>query len=319
MLIKNARIVTRDEEFTGVVRVADGRITEVAPGTTSVAEAEDWGGDYLLPGLVELHTDNIEKHIAPRPGVVWNHDAAILVHDAQVATAGITTVFDALGIGSRGGVGVRGKEIQTNCARSIERLAGLGLLRVDHFLHLRCEVAAADVIYPMIVDGAGRIGWFPGLQEEEPWRVIRQATTPAEYLERCGPGAVSFSWSPGVCLLVTARALRSVGPPRGDYWVRGEDLEFSLRLTSRFRSAFVPTVVPQTKSTPVESVSFCPTKIFSSASAIASAGLCGVEGSFRIWRRPLRTKTQSVKVPPVSIAMRMRTGIVAQDQLRVDS
>ncbi len=146
MLIKNVRIVTRDEEFMGVVRVADGRIADVAPGSTSVSEAEDWGGDYLLPGLVELHTDNIEKHLAPRPGVLWNHDAAIVVHDAQVATAGITTVFDALGIGSRGGVGVRGKELQTNCARSIERLAGRGLLRVDHFLHLRCEVAAADVL-----------------------------------------------------------------------------------------------------------------------------------------------------------------------------
>jgi alpha-D-ribose 1-methylphosphonate 5-triphosphate diphosphatase len=146
MLIKNARIVTRDEEFTGVVRVADGRIAEVAPGTTSASDAEDWGGDYLLPGLVDLHTDNIEKHIAPRPGVLWNSDAAIVVHDAQVASAGITTVFDALGIGSRGGVGVRGKELQTNCARSIDRLAGQGLLRVDHFLHLRCEIAAADVL-----------------------------------------------------------------------------------------------------------------------------------------------------------------------------
>ena len=108
-------------------------------------EAEDWGGDYLLPGLVELHTDNIEKHIAPRPGVLWNHEAAILVHDAQVATAGITTVFDALGIGSRG-MWVCAEELQTN-VRAIDRAASRrrGMLRVDHFLHLRCEVAAADV------------------------------------------------------------------------------------------------------------------------------------------------------------------------------
>lgn len=103
--------------------------------------------------------------------------------------------------------------------------------------------ARADVIYPMVVDGTGRIGWFPGLLEKVPWRVIRQASTPAEYLELCGPGPVEFSWSPGVCLLVTARALQAVGPPRGDFWVRGEDLEFSLRLTSKFRSAFVPSVV----------------------------------------------------------------------------
>jgi len=146
MLIKNARIVTRDEEFTGVVRVTDGRINEVAPGTTSAAQAEDWEGDYLLPGLVELHTDNIEKHLAPRPGVLWNHEAAILVHDQQVACAGITTVFDALGIGSRPDVGVRGREIQTKCAQSIENFARRGLLRADHFLHLRCEVATADVV-----------------------------------------------------------------------------------------------------------------------------------------------------------------------------
>ncbi|SAL40297.1 alpha-D-ribose 1-methylphosphonate 5-triphosphate diphosphatase [Caballeronia telluris] len=145
MLISNARIVTRDEEFIGVVRIEDGRIAEVAPGGTSAREAEDWNGDYLLPGLVELHTDNIEKHLAPRPGVLWNHEAAILVHDAQVAAAGITTVFDALGIGSRQD-SLRERDIQTNCARSIDSFTRRGLLRADHFLHLRCELATPDVV-----------------------------------------------------------------------------------------------------------------------------------------------------------------------------
>jgi alpha-D-ribose 1-methylphosphonate 5-triphosphate diphosphatase len=146
MLIKNARIVTCDEEFMGVVRIEDGLLREVAPGTTAAREAEDWDGDYLLPGLVELHTDNIEKHLAPRPGVLWNHEAAIIVHDAQVASAGITTVFDALGIGSRPNVGLRHRDIQTRCAESIEKFSKRGLLRVDHFLHLRCEVATPDVV-----------------------------------------------------------------------------------------------------------------------------------------------------------------------------
>jgi alpha-D-ribose 1-methylphosphonate 5-triphosphate diphosphatase len=146
MLIRNARIVTHDEEFTGVVRTAGDRIVEVMPGDTSVPEAEDWDGDYLIPGLVELHTDNIEKHLAPRPGVLWNNEAAIIVHDAQVAAAGITTVFDALAIGSRENVGLRGRDIQTQCAASIERFAARGLLRAEHFLHLRCEVATPDVV-----------------------------------------------------------------------------------------------------------------------------------------------------------------------------
>src|SRR5258705_2891743 len=99
MLIKNARIVTRNEEFIGVVRIEDGRIRDVERGNTAAPEAEDWNGDYLLPGLIELHTDNLEKHLAPRPGVAWNTDAAFVIHDAQVAAAGITTVVHALAIG----------------------------------------------------------------------------------------------------------------------------------------------------------------------------------------------------------------------------
>ncbi|MFP3569109.1 alpha-D-ribose 1-methylphosphonate 5-triphosphate diphosphatase [Paraburkholderia sp. SIMBA_030] len=146
MLIRNARIVTRDEVFTGVVRIEDGTIRDVERGTTSAREAEDWDGDYLLPGLIELHTDNLEKHLAPRPGVQWNTDAAFVIHDAQVAAAGITTVFDALAIGSRSNVGLRGRDLQTQCAEALTRFSERNLLRAEHFLHLRCEIATADVV-----------------------------------------------------------------------------------------------------------------------------------------------------------------------------
>jgi alpha-D-ribose 1-methylphosphonate 5-triphosphate diphosphatase len=146
MLIRNARVVTRDEVFTGVVRVEDGVIREVERGTTSAREAEDWNGDYLLPGLIELHTDNLEKHLAPRPGVQWNTDAAFVIHDAQVAAAGITTVFDALAIGSRPNAGLRGRDLQTQCAQALSRFSERQLLRAEHFLHLRCEIATADVV-----------------------------------------------------------------------------------------------------------------------------------------------------------------------------
>jgi alpha-D-ribose 1-methylphosphonate 5-triphosphate diphosphatase len=146
MLIRNARVVTRDEVFTGVVRIEDGKIHDVERGTTSAREAEDWDGDYLLPGLIELHTDNLEKHLAPRPGVVWNTDAAFVIHDAQVAAAGITTVFDALAIGSRSNVGLRGRDLQTQCAEALTRFSERRLLRAEHFLHLRCEIATDDVV-----------------------------------------------------------------------------------------------------------------------------------------------------------------------------
>jgi len=97
-IFTNGRIVTRDAEFDGTVVVRGGRIVEVAPGRTACAGV-DLEGDYLVPGLVELHTDNMEKHFSPRPGVQWPSLAAVMAHDTQIAAAGITTVFDSLSLG----------------------------------------------------------------------------------------------------------------------------------------------------------------------------------------------------------------------------
>ena len=99
LLLKNATIVMRDEIVKGSVHVKDGMIDDIAEGPVSPTLekiAEDMEGDFLLPGFVELHTDHVEGHYAPRPKVRWNAMAAVLSHDAQIATSGITTVFDAL-------------------------------------------------------------------------------------------------------------------------------------------------------------------------------------------------------------------------------
>lgn len=144
MLIKNARIVTPETTFIGVVEVREGRIHGAEEGTTQVPGAVDWEGDHLLPGLVELHTDNLEKHLAPRPGVIWNTHAAFAIHDAQVAAAGITTVFDSLVLGERDAFGLRSRKVQNACGQALLDTAAAGLFRAEHFLHLRCEVATHD-------------------------------------------------------------------------------------------------------------------------------------------------------------------------------
>jgi GT2 family glycosyltransferase len=103
------------------------------------------------------------------------------------------------------------------------------------------ERAGADAACPMVSDESDHPGWFPGLLDAEKFRVIRApGVTPAKYIAQCGSEPVPFSWSPGVALLVSQRAIAAVGFHRGDYWVRGEDLEFSLRITHRFKGIFVP-------------------------------------------------------------------------------
>ena len=144
-IFTNARIVTADDEFDGTLVVRDGRIAEVNPGRAHCATAIDLDSDYLLPGLIELHTDNLEKHFAPRPGVKWPSVPALMAHDTQIAAAGITTVFDSLAMGDvRGETDrVRNKErmIEAICAASDRRMT-----RAEHRLHLRCEIVADDAV-----------------------------------------------------------------------------------------------------------------------------------------------------------------------------
>ncbi|MFT7136598.1 MAG: alpha-D-ribose 1-methylphosphonate 5-triphosphate diphosphatase, partial [Akkermansiaceae bacterium] len=91
-IFANARLILNDEVLAGSLVVTDGVITDIAQGASVPNGAIDLQGDYLSPGLVELHTDNVERHLEPRPKVSWPFRAAILAHDRELAGAGITTV-----------------------------------------------------------------------------------------------------------------------------------------------------------------------------------------------------------------------------------
>lgn len=143
--ITNARIVTRDRDFMGNARVRCGRFASIDEGTLRLAGAEDWNGDFLLPGFVELHTDNLEKHLMPRPKVSWPEFPALLAHDAEIAAAGITTVYDALGVGDVDEAALRGKDLSGLMA-CLDQAEQAGLLRAEHRLHIRCELPAPNAV-----------------------------------------------------------------------------------------------------------------------------------------------------------------------------
>jgi alpha-D-ribose 1-methylphosphonate 5-triphosphate diphosphatase len=144
-LITNARLITRDDVVTGTVLVRDGKFADVQPGRSQSAGAEDWEGDYLFPGLIELHTDNLEKHLEPRPGVRWPALSALLTHDAQISTAGITTVLDAMGVGDFDERSIRAQGLQA-AAEALDAARSRKLLRAEHLLHMRCELACDNML-----------------------------------------------------------------------------------------------------------------------------------------------------------------------------
>ena len=139
-LLKNARLVLEDKVIEGALSIADGHIAavgDVAGGGNEI----DFEGDYLLPGLIDLHTDNMEHHFQPRPGVRWPSTmTAVLAHDWQMLGAGVTTVLDALSLDDYDSGGARTAMLDA-AITGLTEAREAGLVKADHYLHFRCELS----------------------------------------------------------------------------------------------------------------------------------------------------------------------------------
>ncbi|KMO38596.1 phosphonate metabolism protein PhnM [Methylobacterium tarhaniae] len=143
-ILENATLVLPDRVQKGWLALVDGRIAEIGEGRAP-ERGLDLDGDHLIPGLVELHTDHLESHYAPRPKVRWHPLGAVLAYDAQIAASGITTVFDSLRAGSDPDGSGLGPELM-QLAGAIETAKGADLFRAEHLTHLRCEIPSADLL-----------------------------------------------------------------------------------------------------------------------------------------------------------------------------
>jgi alpha-D-ribose 1-methylphosphonate 5-triphosphate diphosphatase len=145
LIFANARVVLADRVIEpGFVVAEGGVITEIGSGRAP-AGAEDAAGDFIISGLIELHTDHIEAHYMPRPKVYWNPVAAVVSYDGQLAACGITTVLDSLRVWREEGISDVGGEAAV-LADAIAAARDADMLRCSHFLHLRCEVPMPDVV-----------------------------------------------------------------------------------------------------------------------------------------------------------------------------
>ena len=135
----NYRLLLPDEEILGTIAVEDGVITDIQPGV--VSQGQNGAGNYLLPGLIELHTDNLEKCISPRPGVRFPLELAAVNHDKDLISSGITTVCDAIAIGD---INPKDDSLRIHhyagMINSVAEGQAAGKFSTDHLLHLRCEL-----------------------------------------------------------------------------------------------------------------------------------------------------------------------------------
>ncbi|MEW6018134.1 MAG: alpha-D-ribose 1-methylphosphonate 5-triphosphate diphosphatase [Pseudomonadota bacterium] len=139
------KVVTPSGQIAAELVLSGDVIAAVTPSRAPSADALDWRGDFVIPGLVDIHTDNLEKHYQPRPGALWDAYGAALAHDGQCVTAGITTVFDSLSLHGRKD-GLDRKDALGPMIDAMDRAQADGALRADHLLHLRCEVTNPELL-----------------------------------------------------------------------------------------------------------------------------------------------------------------------------
>jgi alpha-D-ribose 1-methylphosphonate 5-triphosphate diphosphatase len=152
-VLTNAQLVLGDRVMLGTLVIRDGLIADIAEGRSTVPGAEDLGGDILMPGIIDLHTDNLERQVQPRAGARWPSRSAYLSHDAQCAVAGVTTVFDALCVGNLSLDNEDRVRTFREGVADLTALAPTGLFKADHFLHLRCEMPSdnmLDLVEPVV-------------------------------------------------------------------------------------------------------------------------------------------------------------------------
>lgn len=133
------------------MRIENGRIVQI--GRMRAArhmKRIDAAGCYVLPGIIDLHSDALEKELEPRPNTRFPTDMVLLEMDKKLAACGITTMYHAISF-AEGEIGIRSNKMAESIVRDIHLLSAM--LRVRTRVHVRCELtdeAAMPVLEALI-------------------------------------------------------------------------------------------------------------------------------------------------------------------------
>ena len=156
MWLSDFRIVLADRVIPqGALRIEDGLIAEISE--TPVARADIQGhGLILMPGMIDMHGDMIEREIEPRPGVRMPMELGLRDLDRHLATAGVTTAYAAVSFSPGSTYGhMRSYDFTCEMIRSLREHRKV--LLIDHRVHARFEVtfpAALSVVKELIAEGS---------------------------------------------------------------------------------------------------------------------------------------------------------------------
>ncbi len=143
-VIRSQRILVAGQVVPADLVLGGGLILEIVP-YGSRSDAVDLGGMLILPGLVDLHSDAVEKEIEPRPGATFPVKSSLIELDKKLAMSGITTMFHAIAFNDEAIVSSRGTRMADSIIRQIHRINRTDLT-VDNLIHVRYEITSFSSI-----------------------------------------------------------------------------------------------------------------------------------------------------------------------------
>jgi len=161
--IENGKIVTPNEIIEGKVLFIDGdRIKGFADGASGAHKVVDAHGRYIMPGLIDVHSDKIEQYIQPRPTSQMDFEFALKVCERDLLSAGITTMYHSLSLFKDEIFGKWTFRSVKNVQKMADLIANIHLRNhlIRHRLHLRIEIdnfEALGVVRVMIDQGRAHL------------------------------------------------------------------------------------------------------------------------------------------------------------------
>ncbi len=126
-LVRNATIIVRD-----------GLFHSVEEGGSRTPDAIDAHGVICIPGIVDTHSDGLEKEFRPRPGVELPLDFALRSFEGRVRAAGVTTMFHGVGFEDNEGTG-RTVRLADDLCTAVQSRSGDSDALIDHRLLYRLD------------------------------------------------------------------------------------------------------------------------------------------------------------------------------------
>lgn len=153
--IADARVVAPESTFRGYVRLAAGEIVACEPGAhpPDADRVVDADGRVAIPGLVDLHGDDVEDHLAPRADRPIDPALGLATCDRANVAAGVTTKLHAIAVEDEP---AKRRSIE-GAGALVDRIRNASGHLVDHRIHARCELtvpASVDAGVALLDRGA---------------------------------------------------------------------------------------------------------------------------------------------------------------------